>query len=137
MTRIVMIPVAGTLVAILVVFLLRDGDAGGNGRGEPDPVAPRPANPFESIFDDSEPEIEEVTVYLREDGAFAVMGHAEPYPDAKTLLDILVPDESRDVRVILVNDSDAVSEQMLDEAARKIGARCRVRKHYREPAEKK
>ena len=136
MTRILLIPVAGTIVAALTVFLLHGSDAKGNGRGEPAPVAPA-GNPLEGMFDDSEPKIEEVTVYLREDGAFAVAGHAEAYPDATKLLDTLLPDESRDLRVILVNDSDAVSEQMLDEAAKKIGERCRVRKYYREPAETK
>ena len=143
MKRVLVIPVVGTLLAILVVILM-PGPDDAEAR-EPDPVPPtkpsdaesrKARDAYEERLRQEAGEIEEVNefvVHMLDDGHFRVDGVDKVFANVPDLLSHIAPEGEEDVRVTLINKSPNVSRADMDAVEKEIGERYTVKKRYRAP----
>ena len=141
-----MIPVAGTLLAVLAVTLM-PGPGEAEGR-EPEPVLPaeppdaaglKAREAYEERLRQEVGEIEktgEFVVHMLDDGHFRIVGVDKVFANLPDLLSHIAPEGEEDVRLTLVNKSPNVSRADMDAVEKEIGARYNVKKRYRAPDER-
>jgi len=143
--RVLLIPVFGTLLAILAVILMPGpGEAGEEAR-QPDPLPPadlqdagslKARDAYEERLRQEAGEIEEVAefvVHMLDDGHFRIEGVDKVFANVPDLLSHIAPEGEGDVRITLLNKSPNVSRADMDAVEKEIGARYEVKKRYRAP----
>ncbi len=141
MKRVLVIPVVGTLLAILVVILMPG--PGETEAREPDPALPadppdsasqKARDAYEERLRQEAGEIELVAkyvVHMLDDGHFRVEGVDNVFANLPDLMSYIAPKGKGDVSVTLLNTSPSVSRADMDVVEKEIGARYEVKKRYR------
>ena len=143
MKRVLVIPIAGTLLAILAVILMPGpGDAEAR---EPEPILPaespdaenlKAREAYERRLREEAGEIKEApeyVVHMLDDGHFRIEGVEKVFANVPDLLSHIAPEGEEDVSVTLVNKSPNVSRADMDAVEKEIGKRYKVKKRYRAP----
>ena len=126
MTKYLWIPVAGTVAALVAIFLAhspREGD---------EAALPVRTRSFEEPPPPSVPG-PEYTLQLRKDGLF--VDGEKAYASAEEVIEALAPEGGPRPTIILENASEDVPEEALDAAIKKLSGRCDVEKRYGDPGE--
>ncbi len=149
MIRLLWIPVAGTVAALIAISLTHAPQ-----EDSPYPnVPPRAQRPPEEEVDDApelplpppptppsaEPEQPpapktEFVIRLHPDGSLEEEASGDLFPDIATLLERLAPADAPRPRLVVTNASDEVTEAALDAALAELRGRCDVRKDYSAPS---
>jgi len=147
--RILAIPVAGTVAALLAILAFhREREVPGPGVRPPPPFElPTPDEPEgpdgmpegphpDDVRPPPEPSPQPRTyrLQLRADGVLVDLESGETFQDAAEALEMLAADEGVRNRVMLGNATPEVDEAALDAVVAALAERCDVRKVYRGPA---
>ena len=141
MMRLALIPIGGTIAALLAILATRAPR-----EESPYPLPPHRATPGEAPEVPETPELPEMPeppaapptegpraeymVRLFSDGAFEEPVSRRRFADAKALLDALAPPGEPRPRIVVSNASADVTEEAVDRALAKLRDRCDVRKDY-------
>lgn len=156
MTRLLAIPVAGTVAALLAILAFHGEREAPKGAGpalrEPPPFEfPTPDDLPDDADDETvkdEPEDEAgapplppppkprtYRLQLRADGALVDMDSGESFKDAAEVLETLAADARVRHTVMVGNATPEVAEEAVDAVVKALSKRCEVRKVYRGPSD--
>ena len=135
MTRLIAIPVTGTVAALIVILLAHEP----RGDSEPEPAPPLldTLPDISSLAADQPPppppppapEPREYQLQVNRDGGLRDLESGKTYPDIKSVID-----ELGDARhTIVVTNEEGVAEAALDTAMAALRDRFEMRKIYRAP----
>lgn len=139
MNRTLLIPIAGTVAALLGIVVVRATE---QSRRPPAPVLeefpPSPEEAAGKIREAMEPPVppappEITTIEVLESGAFRDVHEGTEYPTVDALLKAIAPAGAPRPKIKLTNEPGKIAPQAFDAAADILGRQCDVEKDYRAP----